>query len=379
MSEGHGGIVTAKPIGEIAKYIRNIVPANIPDEYALNPILKNIAGEENIRMGIVSFRDFIYLFCDRLTSDGYLYAKPPKKPGSVDDYPFLHNISNVLAEIGYYSKLSEKGNSLRISELPSFSNTTDDKGKVRKAKIPASGQAECLKFLALCGFVFSGIDLEAKALNFSEAQAIELSYPKDPLLLTGLKAMSIADMELRETRRYWNDHYILRCNYRLVKAEKTDPLDELKDFVHPLPSRLQKFAINLHRRYTDIGMSCVVLSDRQYHFAYYYRKNSRRPLSPRDLYTQRVWEFSLSLRHGYCLYVRAKKTEKYKDIIKKFPANLREIIERGYGCDRKLRNERCQGGCQGIRIPLDDSILNISKEIQTWLDCESESQRGRFS
>jgi len=79
---------------------------------------------------------------------------------------------------------------------------------------------------------------------------------------------------------------------------------------------------------------------------------------------------SISLKYGYCLVVRAKKTDKYTDIIKGFPLSLQEKIAKGYGCDRKLRNERCQEGCQGIRIPLDNSILGISKDIETWLDNE---------
>jgi len=35
-----------------------------------------------------------------------------------------------------------------------------------------------------------------------------------------------------------------------------------------------------------------------------------------------------------------------------------------------LGNKHCQHDCQGIRIPLDNSIINISKEIETWLDSE---------
>ena len=60
----------------------------------------------------------------------------------------------------------------------------------------------------------------------------------------------------------------------------------------------------------------------------------------------------------------------YADVIKKFPSSLQKLITRGYGCDRKLRNECCQGGCQGFRFPLDDSIFDISSYIKTWLDNE---------
>lgn len=372
MSTNHGEILMQKPISEYARYIKNLVPANIPETYALKPMFEKVAREENIRKGVIAFRDFIYLFCDRLISDGHLYAKP-QKTKNLTDYPFLHNINHLLIDIGNHSKLAESGHSLLITEIPSFT--------APKPKIPVSKQIECLRFLALCGFVFTGIDLEAKKLNISEAQVLEVSYPNNPILLTGLKALSIADIELRR-RRYSNDDNLFRCDYRLIKAEDTDMFHVLKDFLHPLPEKLQKFALELHQRYIDMGMTCVTINDDAVHFAYSYVKNSKRALSTRDIYQLRIWEFSLSMKYGYCLVVRSKKTDKYADVIEKFPLYLQEKIAQGYGCDRKLRNERCQGGCQGIRIHLDDSILEIKGDIEIWLDnevpCSSDNRRSNL-
>ena len=85
---------------------------------------------------------------------------------------------------------------------------------------------------------------------------------------------------------------------------------------------------------------------------------------------QRIWEFALSMKYGYCLLVRAKRTEKYADVIAKYPPLLKEKIAQGYGCDRKLHGKRCQGGCQGIRVPLDEAALEIKQDIVIWLDNE---------
>jgi len=46
MSTYHGGPVTQKPISEIAKYIKNLIPANIPETYALKPMFENVASEK---------------------------------------------------------------------------------------------------------------------------------------------------------------------------------------------------------------------------------------------------------------------------------------------------------------------------------------------
>ena len=377
MSTHHEETVTLKPIGEVARFQRNLIPANIPGTYALKPALENVAGEENIRSGIIAFRDFLYVFCDRLVSDGPVYAKPPQKPGGMADYPFLHNITNMLVEIGYHGKLAERGDSLLVTEMPSCAPSIDGKGKKKAPKISYSSQMECLRFLALCGFAFTGIDLDAKALILSETQLLEVSYPENPLLPAGLKALSVADMELRPTRRYWNDNHLLQCDYRLIKADDTDMLDVLKDFLHPLPKKVQEFALQLHRRYVDMGMTCSKSLLGEVSFSYAYIRKNRKALPPRELYAQRVWEFSYSLRNGYCLFVRAKKTEAYADVIETFPVVLQEKIAKGYGCDRKLRNERCQHGCQGIRIPLDDAILAIGRDMERWLDNETPSSWRR--
>ncbi len=357
MSESHGKIELQKPISEYAKHMKKLIPVNIPETYAIKPRFESVANEENIRKGVIAFRDFLYVFCDHLVSDGDLYAKPKKSKNPVD-YPFLNDINYLLIEIGYHGKLIENGDSLLITEIPLFT--------APKPKIYVPKQIECFRFLTLCGFVFTGIDLEAKTLNISEAK---LSYTNNPIMLTGLKALAIASIELR-VRFFNNAENILRCDYRVMKVEDTDVLDILKDIIHPLPENLQNFALELHQRYIDMGMTCKIINDNAVHFAYANVKNSKRDLSPRDIYQQRVWEFSFSMKDGYCVVVRTKKTDKYADVIEKFPLHLQEKIAKGYGCDRKLRGEPCQGGCQGIRIPFDDSILIMRQDIETWLDNE---------
>jgi len=369
MSTHHGGKITLKPISEMAKFQKNLIPANISEDYELKPMFKKIAGEKEINKGVIAFRDFLYLFCDHLISDGHLYDKPPKNPSSMTDYPFLHNLTNLLVEMGYNSKLSKNGNSLLITKIPSCMAIIDEKGKKKNPKISSSSLIECIRFLNLCGFIFNGIDLEAKILDISKIK-LEVLYPKNPIMLTGLKVMSVAEMELRTTRRYWNDNNLLRCDYRLIKKEDTDILDILKDFLHPLPKKIQNFALKLHQHYTDMGMTCVMTILGDVNFAYSFINKSQKVLSPRDIYSLSLWQFSYSMRYGYCLIIRAKKTDKYLNIIEKFPLFLQDIIAKGYGCYRKLGNKHCQHDCQGIRIPLDNSIIDISKEIETWLDNE---------
>jgi len=365
--------VTIKPIDEVAKYKRTLIPEHIPVVYGLKPMFASIANEEDIRNGVVAFRDFLYELFDRLTSEGHLYIKPPKKPASMADYPFLHYLTNILVEIGYHGEFTDNGGSLTVAKMPLATASVDGNGKKKSAKIPTSNLVECLKFLKLCGFDFFGADLETKKPNIMEILPITVSFPDNSILLTGLKALAVADIERRNGRAFWNDHNLLRCNYRLLKAEESDIVDELKDFLSPLPKQVQAFALKLHQRYTDMGLTCTlsVLDDTSFSYAHITERNKN--LSPRNKYQKRVWALSNSMRNGYSLFVRAKKTDKYVGAIAKFPHTLQQKIAEGYGCYRKFGRERCQMDCQGIRLSLDDSILEIAKDIEIWLDNEMPS------
>ena len=128
MSTQHGPVII-KPINEVAKFQKNLMPGNIPGDYILKPMFESVASAENIRNGIVAFRDFLVLLCDMLITDGYLYAKAPKKPGSMADYPFLFNITNLLVDIGYHGKLNKNGDTLMITDIPLCSSYTEVSGK----------------------------------------------------------------------------------------------------------------------------------------------------------------------------------------------------------------------------------------------------------
>lgn len=353
--------ITVKPIAEVAQFQKNMIPANIPVTYAIKPIFKDIAQDEDIHRGVVAFRDFLCNLCDCLATEGHSFAKPAKKPSSMADYPFLYNLTNFLVDIGYHGKLSENGGLLLATNLPLCTATVDANGKKTAPKISATSQKECIQFLTLCGVNFHG--------TLMGIEPMEISYPSNPIMLTGLKALAIADMELRAGRRYWNDNNLLRCDYRMLKSEESDMADVLMDFLHPLPENIRKFALDLHKRYTAKGLNCINTRLGLISFAYANTSKSRKTLSERDVYGKRIWEFSYAIKNGYNIFVRAKKTEKYAEIIKTFPAFLQEKIARGYGCDRK-HGARCQMGCQGIGISLDDSILEIADDIKTWLDNE---------
>lgn len=351
-----------KTIGEMARYVKNIIPSNIPEAYTLKTIFQHIASEETIRNGVLAFRDFLYLICDRLIAEGSLYDKPVKNthnstshPSLPVSYPFLNNVKSILFNIGYHGELMENGESMFIEDLKLLTSVIGADGGQMKAKISIPKLIEALKFLICCGIRFDGIDIDAPALDMSKSTSLKISYPDNPVMLTGLKVMAIAQKDLYTKG---NHDIFLRCDYRVLKDEESEVISILKDFVAPLPAVVQDFALKLHHRYLNAGLTCIV-------DVFY--------LSIRLIYSYKnkeIWTFSAAHESGYRLLIKAQNTHIYSDIIETFPQPLQEKISRGYGCNKKLFGEPCQKGCHGFSFPLDDSIIDISQDIEVWLDKE---------
>lgn len=180
-------------------------------------------------------------------------------------------------------------------------------------------------------------------------------------MLTGLRALAIAEIEFGTLD---NQDIFLRCDYRALNNEETDALSIVKDLIGPLSADVRNFVLQLHQRYLDQGLNCVV-EIKGFHIYIKYRHKRK------DL-----WGINASLNNGYHLNVKAARTEEYAKTVETFPLFLQEVIAKGYGCGRKREIGRCDGGCRGMTIPLDHTVLDISGVIETWFDQElSCSQR----
>lgn len=349
-------------ISDMARYIKNIIPSTIPETYSIKAMFDHVSGEENIRNGVIAFRDLLYLVCDRLIADGSLYDKPVKKtqknvshPSLPVSYPFLNNVKSILFNIGYHGELIENGESILIDDIKILTSVISAEGRQMKAKISTPKLIKALKFLTCCGIYFDGIDLDGRTLDKSKTTSLKISYPDNPVMLIGLKVMAIAQKDLYSKG---NHDIFLRCDYRVLKDEETEVISILKDFVAPLPDVVQDFALKLHQRYLDAGLTCRV--DIFYlgvRFIYSHKKKE-------------IWTFSAAHESGYRILIKAQNTHLYSDVIDTFPLVLQEKISQGYGCNKKLFGEPCQKGCHGFSFSLEDSIIDISQDIEVWLDKE---------
>lgn len=348
-----------KPLSDMAGYIKNLIPADIPEVYPLKPMLKSISSEDSIRRGVLAFRDFLCLVCDRLIADGSKYERPSNKATDDDShhislpvcYPFINNVKSVLINIGDHGELTEDG--MLLVNRQSLTSPIAMNGKPFTGKISAPKVIECLRFLTGCGIHIDGIDLNAGKSDMSTL--LEISYSGNPIMLTGLKVMAIAQRELYTKG---NNDIFLRCDYRVLKDEKPDVTSYLNDIIRLLTAKARDFTMKLHQRYLDAGLICKMdVSFLNIRFIYFYNNKE-------------IGTFSVSFDSGYRIIIKAKNTYQYSELIETFPIPLQEKIARGYGCEKKRFGERCQKGCHGFSFSLDDSIFDISRNIEILLDKE---------
>lgn len=339
-----------KTLQDVANYIKEIMVPETQEAYAINPIYTNTLSEEKIRKGVLAFRAFLARLYDVLYDKGAIYDNSKKVAHEYENrtslsvyYPFLHNVSTILMNMGYHGKLVENEQSLLCGH------------NIFNGKLSVVKNLECLRFLRDCGICIDGMDLNDKKQNLSDIKTIGITYPDNPAMLTGLKVMAIAEID---HGTLINQDVFLRCDYRVLKKDETDVISILKDTIRPLSPEVQDFILELHQRYLNKGLTCVVeVKGFHIYIKYCYKRKD-------------LWGINASLNNGYHINVKPTKTQEYADTIKTLSPFLQELIAKGYGCGRKREIGHCNGGCRGLHIPLDDSVLDIGDDIKTWFDKE---------
>lgn len=339
-----------KTLQDAAYYIKGIMVPETREAYEIKPVYTRIFPEEKIRKGVFAFRVFLARLYDVLYDKGATYDNSKKVAHEYENrtslsvyYPFMHNVSTILMNIGYHGKLVENEQSLVCGH------------KVFNRKLSVDKNLECLRFLTDCGLCIENMDLYDKKQNLSDIKNIKITYPDNPMMLTGLKVMAIAETDHRTLA---NQDVFLRCDYRVLKKDGTDVLSVLQDTIRPLSPEVQDFILELHQRCLNKGLTCAAeVKGFHIYIKYCFKRKG-------------LWGINASLNNGYYINVKPTMTKEYSDTIKTFSPFLQELIAKGYGCGRKREFGHCDGGCHGIQIPLDDSVLDIRDDIKTWFDKE---------
>ena len=339
-----------KTLQNVASYLKEIMVPETQEAYAIQPAYRCISDEESIRKGVFAFRTFLAHLYDVLYAKGDSYDKVSKAAHEYENrttlsvyYPFLHNIGTMLMNIGYHGIPDESAKALTCGNV------------LFNEKLSVAKNLECLRFLNDCGICFDGIDKNDKKQNLSNIKEIKITYPDNTMMLTGLKVMAIAEMDYGTLV---NQDVFLRCDYRVLKKDATDVLSIVQDAIKPLSHDVQDFIVKLHHRYLDKGLSSTVeVKGFHIYVKYCYKRKE-------------VWGINASLNNGYHINVKTTKTHEYIDTVQTLSPFLQKLIAKGYGCGRKRAIGHCDGGCRGLTISLDDSVLAIRDDIETRFDHE---------
>ncbi len=374
-------IFMQKPLKDLAEHLKSIIPADIPENYDINPVFNYITSEENIRDGVLAFREFLYQFFDYIIADADLYDKPKKKADKTTDtvslaieYPFLRDIAMVLIHIGIHGELSKSGDSLILNGIKLY---TALKG-ARVSKIH-----EYMRHLSDCGFYFAGIDLGLKKPDLSRVEELEISYPDNPIMLMGLKAM--ADAQLKADKRglkpemgsYTSnvDTIFLRCDYRALGEKKIKPVFVFEEIIKTFPVEMQEYLLKLHHQYISLGCKYDT-KDLCLRVNFIYSHKSRGTIG----------SINISPVNGCVIKINAENINDYVGMIEKFPSTIVKAIENGYDCAKKNNPIACNPKCRGYEfsvngkqyfkckhlnfyIPLPD--LTDSQIIEDWINKEA--------
>lgn len=369
-----------KPLREIAEYLKSIIPAEIPEAYPVNPVFSDIADNETIYRGVLAYRDFLYQLFDYIIADAELYDNPKKVSEKTTDtvnleleYPFLRNISVVLVHMGIYGELNKNGDALILSGSQLHA-------VLKGARVTKS--YEYLRHLSDCGVYFSGIDLNQKKPDLSNAGQLEITYPDCPVMLAGLKIL--AEAQLKDAKNGLNprngsytasiDTIFLRCDYRALGENKIQPVFVFEDAVRALPAKMQDYLLKLHKKYMDMGCkySCKYLCMHM-HFSYSYKKCGV------------IASINLSPADGCVLKINAKNISDYTEMVKDFPAPLMDAVTNGHDCGKMQSPENCKPNCRGYEFTIDGKLylkckhlnfyiplvdLSYGRAIEDWIDKE---------
>lgn len=345
-----------KTLQDVAQYLCEIMVPEATDAYLVKSDYLSFFPGESIYEGVIAFRSFLKRLYTELDRTANPYDTSKKVAHEYENrttlsvyYPFIHHVSRMLMKIGYQGRLIENGQAI-LCENTIFNQ-----------KLSHSKNLECLQFLINCGIVVEG-NVNSEIQNLADNEVLKVSYPDNPVMLIGMKIMAIAEIE---HGTLVNQDIFLRCDFRELMKDETSSLSIVQDTIKPLSSKVQNFVIQLHQRYLEKGLTCVVeIKGFHIYIKYCYKRKD-------------LWGINASLNNGYHINIKSTRTPEYMDVVSSFSVILQELIAKGYGCGRKREIGHCDGGCRGLTIPLDDSVLKIKDEIITWLDQEIACLSGK--
>jgi len=350
----------------MAAYLQKLLPQSIPTEFEIDPMFTDEMDADAIRKGVPAFKDFLHVLYERVMTEGDALVPPPKDgQGTKDshhaDYPaafqFMRSLMIVVSNLGLLGTFNDTRDALLLDNDESFTVAN----RLSYTKMPNKRKLQCLRLLTDCGLRIDGFDLLSKVPTTTHTPLV-VTYPPNPQMLAGLKAMALAQDKVGTK---YQGAILHRCDYTALANKKPDPLAMLQTLLSSINTHAREFMLALHNNYMAHGFKCDTYIGYGTRYEYFCR-------------SKELWRFNMTSNNGAYITIKAMNTDKYPELVKKLPKHLQERITVGYGCGKKMGiTDHCDSGCRGYFIPLDNAIAKIGSIVQEWLDAEVACMKGK--
>lgn len=246
-------------LADICNHLKAAVIPHIPDDFHIAEAFRLGLSDEELKAGIMAFRNFLYDLYDALASNkdridvttGKQYGTFPKR------FPIIEDMGTLLFSLGFHGRLETVPKNelivygsdlLKVSEMQKYRHLN---------KMSKKRKLELLDVLSDLGFYFEDADF-SNNVDFSSIGTFYVQYENDDLMLTGLKLMALAQTNVK-TKYDRYSMIIMRGDfYPLANPEPKPPIVNIAEYANTQPPEIKEWVIDLDKLLTQ---SCKVAGE----------------------------------------------------------------------------------------------------------------------
>jgi hypothetical protein len=320
-----------------------------PEKFQIDPAFRINLSEEEIREGLLSFREFLKLYFDVIAADNNLYditlIEEPREIATIaQGYPFLGKLSHLLNHLGIHGELINDTNKYLVMECKKL-NSVIKKVKVKQLK-------ELLIYLSEMGFLFDGLELKDKKFDFTKQETFRIFYPDNDTMLVGLKLISMAQVNL--AGKCYNtetgtcsagvENIFLRCDYHTLENAKVKTHKMyIRECLNSLTPEMATYITELDILLTE--NNCKNEGDPgNFKYAFTYTSKKTKKV---------VCKIAFGIT-GCSIKLNAEHINEYLNFITKLPTDMLDIMKNGWNCAKAFDINGCNPKCQaGFKFKID--------------------------
>ena len=256
-----------KDLSYVCNYLKALVIPDMPDDFVVAEKFKHGLTEDEIRKGILAFRDFLYVLFDKLAADK---DKIDVKTGSkydIDGYigdngdgnifkcfPSICDLGIILFSLGFHGILeTSHENKLTVNSEDLFTVISPKSERwYSLVKMSDDRKLEMFHLLSDFGLRFDGADF-LEEVDFSKVKQFDIAYEKNNYFIVGLKMIAEAAANVKSPYIGLSGTF-LRCDfYPLANEKPQKQFVDINEFANAQPPEVKEWIKDTDVFLTDNG------------------------------------------------------------------------------------------------------------------------------